>query len=111
MKEEVAKAWTEALRSGKYEQGHHRLRREVIDGHVYCCLGVLCDISNLHTWNSQTYGVPSEGLLPQTVQNWSGMKTKNGGNIPKIRTLSEQNDFGHTFDQIADFIDIHWRDL
>lgn len=32
--------WVEALRSGKYEQGPHKLHNK--DNNTYCCLGVLC---------------------------------------------------------------------
>lgn len=33
--------WIDALRSGKYEQGHLRLRTA---DDKYCCLGVVCDL-------------------------------------------------------------------
>ena len=42
-KERVA-ALVAALRSGRYEQGHNRLKDEYGG---YCCLGVACDISGL----------------------------------------------------------------
>jgi hypothetical protein len=48
MNKKVKTKWLEALRSGKYKQGKARLKREG----KYCCLGVLCDISNLRTWVS-----------------------------------------------------------
>ena len=40
MKEDIAKKWVKALRSGKYKQCQKRL----YDGEGYCCLGVLCKI-------------------------------------------------------------------
>ena len=40
--------WVDALRSGKYKQGHTVLRDK---NDNYCCLGVLCDISNAK-WDS-----------------------------------------------------------
>ncbi len=40
MNPEIKKQWVAALRSGKYEQGRMRLKR---DGR-FCCLGVLCEI-------------------------------------------------------------------
>lgn len=41
--------WIVALRSGKYTQGHGRLRDGV--GQM-CCLGVLCEISGLGEWKN-----------------------------------------------------------
>jgi hypothetical protein len=42
---EIKKAWTEALRSGKYQQGHGALRTLTSDGvWRYCCLGVLYEV-------------------------------------------------------------------
>lgn len=44
MKPEIAKMWTDALRSGKYKQGRHSLRRYKWGEASYCCLGVLCEL-------------------------------------------------------------------
>lgn len=47
MKPEVAKKWIEALRSKKYKQGAHVLKKEMKSGVVrHCCLGVLCELYN-----------------------------------------------------------------
>lgn len=43
--------WVAALRSGKYPQGHRRLRGET----GFCCLGVKAAITPGVTWNEQ-YG-------------------------------------------------------
>ncbi|MDE3022805.1 MAG: hypothetical protein KGI54_13265, partial [Pseudomonadota bacterium] len=43
---EKSKAWVAALLSGKYEQIRGALRR----GSGFCCLGVLCDISETGVW-------------------------------------------------------------
>lgn len=40
MKLALKNQWIENLRSGRFKQGHHRLRR--LDN-TYCCLGVLCE--------------------------------------------------------------------
>jgi hypothetical protein len=46
--------WIAALRSGKYQQGHLRLRT----GDAFCCLGVLCDLVDHEGWMvKMTYGV------------------------------------------------------
>jgi len=42
---ELVKQWVEALRSGKYQQIKHKLRRKTDTGYGYCCLGVLCEIA------------------------------------------------------------------
>ena len=39
--------WVDALRSGKYDQGHGQLREQ----NSFCCLGVLCDIYSEDGWN------------------------------------------------------------
>jgi hypothetical protein len=44
--QDVKKQWVEALRRGKYEQGHEQLRR---DGR-FCCLGILCEIIDPEGW-------------------------------------------------------------
>lgn len=44
MRPEEKKRWTDALRSGKYEQGRQVLKTP--EGE-FCCLGVKCDIDNV----------------------------------------------------------------
>lgn len=46
------KAWIEALRSGKYEQGVKRLR----DEDKMCCLGVACDVIDPDGWEKSPSG-------------------------------------------------------
>lgn len=41
--EDYAKAWHDALLSGKYEQGSGMLKNE---NEEYCCLGVLCVVAD-----------------------------------------------------------------
>lgn len=92
MKSELKKTWIEALRSGKYEQGTHNLKRNG----KYCCLGVLCEIAGKRTEDSfyTPLGLPFEedsedlGLSHKTLVNLSGM-----------------NDCGATFQYIAYFIE------
>lgn len=103
MKPELKKAWIEALRSGKYEQGTYNLKHNG----KYCCLGVLCEIAGKRTdyredtWEGgsiytslETLGLPLEedrkdlGLSYKTVINLSGM-----------------NDCGATFQYIAYFLE------
>jgi hypothetical protein len=50
--------WLAALRSGEYEQGQRRLRREYPDGTTeYCCLGVLADRLKPSSWTAPDHTV------------------------------------------------------
>ena len=111
MKEEVAKAWVAALRGGKYEQAEGALRA----GSGFCCLGVLCDISKQGEWRQgddhhpQTY-LEQRTYLPAQVQLWAEVRGEDPYTSTK-ETLSALNDRGLSFEEIADIIEQHWRDL
>jgi hypothetical protein len=90
MKAAIAKLWVKALRSGKYTQAKHALRRSVatatpgqsVEG--FCCLGVLC---NLHAQahpeiaakqkNARKY-MGKAGALPVEVMKWAGIRDNTG---------------------------------
>lgn len=98
MKPEIKKLWVDALRSGKYKQGTHRLR----DGNKFCCLGVLCEISG------KGYN-PEDGGLPANVMRWAGLDT-NTPSVPldgRNRQLYYINDNlkGYGFKRIANLIE------
>jgi len=127
MKKEVADAWVKALRSGKYTQTKHKLKKD----DKFCCLGVLCDISKLDEFkarydgaNEQYFGISS--AIPHQVLTYSGMHNSSGklGNIGGSNySLMYFNDTGYyngqdqyindtlTFDEIADVIQMCWREL
>lgn len=120
--------WTAALRSGEYEQGRDFLR----DGNRFCCLGVACDIlsdngegewrpsykdgslSHFHI-NNQS----DSGVLPSRVQEYLDMTAAGEFDlhegmyhdsetdrwISHRTALTELNDDGFTFAQIADVIE------
>ena len=102
---EHRKLWVEALRSGKYAQATERLRK----GGGMCCLGVACDISELGAWNpcgeyETENAAPALTVLPFPVRDWLGLRdcgsefvTESGA----YRQLSELNDNGTTFAEIA----------
>lgn len=50
MNKSLIRRWVAALESGRYKQGQERLRTE---GNGYCCLGVLCTISELGKWKKE----------------------------------------------------------
>lgn len=115
MDQQIKAKWLEALRSGKYQQTSDNLRNE--EG--FCCLGVLCDISGLADWvpsvlEPGTYAYFSAGLvLPVEVQEWAGLTLTNPDVVQEIdeegeehwNTLTELNDDGYRFAEIADFIE------
>lgn len=99
-----------ALRSGKYQQAKWKLR----NGNAFCCLGVACDISRLGEWDKKgDYHIStrySNSVLPDDVQAWFGFKT-NTGTFSNDTCLTEMNDNGKSFAEIADFIEANWEAL
>ena len=108
---DLAKAWADALRSGKYKQGTMGLR----SGDAYCCLGVACELFR------QTYG---KGRWKETANGdfyFSIGRERAGGFLPiRVRdalglddiggryddgSLAALNDRGATFAEIADIIE------
>ena len=112
MNPEVKAKWTEALRSGDYEQGMGALKHK-----GYCCLGVLGDLYKQSHPNVEWTpdedrghvltidGQPSSNcFLPVVVCVWAELDQHAdvGG-----RSLASRNDSGSSFEQIADLIDEH----
>lgn len=134
MNQEIKARWLEALRSGDYKQtdGYLNISSAIpeddeFDG--YCCLGVLCEIAvadgviqkqRVSENSFFEYGNPDKGdwdysVLPVSVQDWAGL-TESNPSVNAIEAdddpladnwmpLSEPNDNGMTFDQIADWIE------
>lgn len=76
-----------ALRSGDYLQGTGKLKYEDSDGNKrYCCLGVACSIGIARKSSDKEFCTTS--FLDFEIQ----------------RKLSEMNDTGKTFNQIATWI-------
>lgn len=127
------KAWTAALRSGKYAQTDAMLYNVLDD--AYCCLGVasvLCGLTfeNMDH-NDGQWGIrldsPSKFpiyeylTLPEAAQEWLGVNDANPSlDIPSLlsqesveaglddyipRDVASLNDQGLTFAQIADLVD------
>jgi hypothetical protein len=100
MKKEIAMKWVKALRSGKYVQATGRLARE---GNQRCCLGVLRDV------------VGSEEYAGCSVL-WNETTEKCGLNVDRYFSsqgaLADLNDSGEaSFNDIADLIEVCWREL
>ncbi|MEM6815307.1 MAG: hypothetical protein AAF600_13130 [Bacteroidota bacterium] len=104
---EFAEKWIEALRSGKYNQGKGYLHN---DG-GYCCLGVACRIfgTSKNNLEGKTYifkqkKFDSHLMLPKTNQIPDLLK----GDLNEsdfVSKVSEMNDRGLTFNQIADWVE------
>jgi len=111
MNPQIKQKWVSALRSGEYQQTQRYLRKE--DG--FCCLGVLCDLygkENNVEWNLANNGhnyefQDKESYLPSSVIEWSGVEEDAPRINGEIGTLSELNDTGSTFEQIANLIEEH----
>lgn len=105
-----AKLWVAALRSGEYQQGMHVLHN--CDNEL-CCLGVACILFQKVTGQlkveKDAEGKSSydgdETVLPQIVRNWLGLETINGFYACRSTSLTQQNDSGRSFAEIADVIE------
>ena len=121
-KEELRKKWIEALRSGQYEQGKYCLRDK---NDRFCCLGVLCDISDLGEWEdllpdnsiSRDYIIEETNdaaMLPERVRDAAGLftcdgtvRSMKGRDILGSLSLAAANDQGKTFEKIADMLETY----
>ncbi len=109
MNQEIKVKWVAALRSGDYNQGKGSLKSE----DKFCCLGVLCDLHSKTfgtQWattegNEDKYYLGTKEVLPNDVMRWADLDWQN----PKIRehqtSLTELNDSGDSFEEIADIIE------
>lgn len=105
MYKDIKAKWVYALRSGDYEQGLGKLRKD----DKFCCLGVLCDIHSKETgteWIKEKY-FKNILLLPDIVVFWANLKTETPNvYVNKNRnSLVELNDNRMTFLEIADLIE------
>lgn len=96
--------WIAALRSGKYAQAKRTLKRKNKD--TYCCLGVMCDISNRGDWKDEGFFLseaPNRVYLnspPFEVYGKFGIRDDFG-----VRDLMVMNDSGNTFREIANYLE------
>ena len=127
----IKNRWVKALRSGKYKQ-----TKNILNGQGnFCCLGVLCDISGQGEWTNNTNNMAGEysgylphgievgslASLPYEVRDWAKMKSCNGkfekykwqipGKENTFCSLDLINDNGASFEDIANIIEKHWREL
>ena len=121
MKKRKAMQLVKALRSGKYSQGKNYL---VDDNDNFCCLGVACNISRADlTWEfykDRWFMDNRYGSLPPRIRKEFGFYGYEGGRRDfkpiiignkEYESLVDANDQGCTFDQIADYIEQHYKAL
>lgn len=122
MNRDFAERWVGALRSGEYQQCSRRLH----NGRGYCCLGVaeILSGSEFASDDQGTYFIDgkseSDYLTEETMQA-IGVGYYNGsiecGKDPILVggkfyvCLSDANDDGRTFAEIADAIEANWERL
>lgn len=101
MDAEIKQKWIEALRSGKYKQTTCWLRRDT----KFCCLGVFADVATPTEWS-----LPSNGTLLWEVGGDNALQypeywDRFGVTYSIAEKLSELNDNGKSFSEIADYIE------
>ena len=97
-----------ALRSGEFEQGRGQLRRY----NSYCCLGVMCEVYRRETgrgewidgWTFEMEDRMANASLPFPVREWVGLRGGSGEYGSKT-SLTDRNDAGVSFAEIADLIE------
>lgn len=116
MNPEIKKEWLQALRSGKYVQGHWALHLKTLAGESrFCCLGVLADLYAQATqtpWerrDPECLILGATTALPPPVVLWAGLSPKDPTveirHASRLTTLAKLNDVTRlTFPQIADVI-------
>jgi hypothetical protein len=111
----VKALWLTALKSGKYKQGTHTLKRVNENGTEHCCLGVLCEIavavgvvsehyepaedeaSVIYEYGNDMFGYP-----PKVIRDWADLEECDA------TTLASRNDQGHSFEAIAEYISANY---
>lgn len=107
MKTKVKKIWTDALRSGKYQQNLMSLRGG--EG-TYCVLGVLTkEYLDYHHISEDDFEWEIGEYLSAGVLAWAGLDLENDSIfIDELHeSLSTMNDQGKSFEELADIIDKH----
>lgn len=111
------KLWLKALRSNKFKQANGVLREPIevwnqqkqdldIKGQQYCALGVAMAVAEQHgvTIKERDWHT---GFLPRSVRDWLGVKSNNRHVKLNGEVVSELNDDGMGFKEIAKEIENH----
>lgn len=114
MNQRVKEKWCAALESDRFKQAQGCLQNH----EAYCCLGVLCELHREEhpetRWeiiNGYYRYLGQTDILPETVRVWAGLnernpivKDENRPDCPLTSSLSNLNDSGVDFKQIAQVI-------
>lgn len=112
MPEKDAKAWLKALRSGEYSQAGGALHNANTGG--LCCLGVQqhCKLKGyveIEDVSEKFAEFPSKEYLRKNgifYADESGRKSTNPYLMEAGETAADMNDYGHTFTEIADDLEV-----
>jgi hypothetical protein len=108
MELELKNRWVAELRSGNYKQGQTVLRTA---DNKFCCLGVFCDIVDPVAWREDRWNgqqcVYAHALQPASRSQFLSPETLDKYGMPDIlhSMLQHLNDTGHSFVQIAEYIE------
>lgn len=111
MKKEIAELVCKALNSGEFPQSKGALE----NSQGYCVLGVICLLAmseGICDYNKEfNLGVydNSMAVLPPSVQDWAGMKSRSGA--VDFVTLTFYNDNGWDFQEIAEIIQENYEQI
>lgn len=108
LEKEFAQKWIKALRSGKFKQGSGYLKDEI---NCYCCLGVACHIISPKARITKKFYIDSDSLSKNTNVSKQLFKKMpellRGTDVENsfVYNVSEMNDAGMSFNEIADWIE------
>lgn len=99
--------WTDALRSGKYQQGQNTL--QTVTGRM-CCLGVLCDLVDSDKWGmiegtpywDGAYGALPPDTLTNQLNKLFYITDEFTGDHESVASYNDQ---GRSFEDIANIIE------
>ena len=98
MDKRIKAKWVKALRSGRYRQAKGRLRLTLKDSvQANCCLGVLCRTQCIPI--TPATRLDGDELLSESVLKHLGLANY------QQHILSNMNDNGKSFAEIADYIE------
>lgn len=104
MKKVLKKKWIEALRSGDYEQGKFLLRSP--EG-AYCCLGVLCNVAGFKPRHRRCEDTNNYSIRYDDRDDilTDKLLIRVGLTMEQQDVLTALNDDGHSFTEIAEYIE------
>lgn len=106
---EHIKLWVEALRSGKYTQGHGNLQYKG----KFCCLGVSCEVAIENGINVNVKSIDGfivydneSNYLPESVSAWLELAPDPSvGDELGLRAVRANDELRWNFKQIADSLE------